>query len=181
MDVTVITPTILGRESLLQECKDSVINQIEPVKSHLYLLDKDLRGPGFIRNELAKQADTEWIAFLDDDDILLPEHFAIHKCFEDEADVIFSWSYVILKDGTKSEFKSSFDPKKILSGYNTIPMVVTIRKEIFDKVGGFDIEAKLEDLKLWQTLIAAQTRFYCINRITWHYRLTPNSRNMGYQ
>jgi len=179
MDVTVITPTIPGREDLLEECKSSVRNQIEPVTKHIWMLDEDKRGPGFIRNELIKKANTEWIAFLDDDDILLPEHFAIHKCFLDEADVIFSWSYVILEDGTKSRFESVVDPNKIHSGYNTLPIVATIRKDLLERIGGFDTRVKLEDLKLWQDLLNEGAKFYCINQITWHYRLTPNSRNIS--
>jgi len=81
VDVTVITPTVPGREKLLEECIESVRKQtLQPV-AHLVLMDKDKEGPAVIRNRLLKQVETEWVAFLDDDDLLMPNHFDVHNTY----------------------------------------------------------------------------------------------------
>lgn len=177
MDVTVITPTISGREKLLDECKLSVSNQLERVANHFWLLDQDRKGPAFIRNKLAKQADTEWIAFLDDDDLLMPNHFALHQPFQDEADVIFSWGEVVHTDGGRALFDSSFNKERILAGHNSIPVTASVRRSLFDKVGGFSLTERFEDWALWRDLIKINARFQCIETVTWEYRIFSEGRN----
>lgn len=61
-------------------------------------IDTERIGPGEIRNRLIKQADTEWVSFLDDDDTItldyvdrLKEEIAAHP----EADVIHFTQYFV--------------------------------------------------------------------------------------
>jgi glycosyltransferase involved in cell wall biosynthesis len=177
MDVTVITPTIVGREGLLLECIESVKGQIEPVADHRWLLDVERRGPAYTRNRIAMDINTEWIAFLDDDDLLLPEHFNLHKEFVDTADVIFSWGEVVHGDGGRALFDSSYNEERILAGHNSIPVTATVRRSLFNRVGGFDLNERFEDWALWKALILVGARFQCIQTVTWHYRIVTEGRN----
>lgn len=177
MDVTVITPTIPGREDLLEECIESVKNQLLPATAHLWAVDYDKRGPAFMRNQLVSQATTEWVTFLDDDDLMLPEHLLLHSAFVDEADVVTSWSYIVHRDGGQALFDTGHNPERILSGHNTMPVTASVRRESFLSVGGFKEHERFEDWALWRDLTLAGARFQNIERVTWHYRIQPLGRN----
>lgn len=177
IDLTVITPTVAGREALLEECKESVKNQTVPVADHRWLLDVNRHGPALTRNVLVRDVETEWIAFLDDDDILLPNHFEVHQPFLDDYDVIFSWGMVVHRDGGQALFDSSYNPERILQGHNSIPVTATVRRSLFNYVTGFRLEERFEDWALWRDLIYAGARFKCIEEVTWHYRISPEARN----
>lgn len=155
---------------MLQECIESVLNQTYPVKEHLYEVDVHGEGPARIRNRLTDKATTDWIAFLDDDDLLRPEHFAIHSQYEDDFDVIFSWGEIIDASGWREVFTSGYQPETILGGRNTIPITATVRTGVFRAVGGFNENERFEDWYLWKTLIQHGARFMCIEATTWDYR-----------
>lgn len=177
MDITVITPSLIDRAEKLAECRQSVLAQTYPVYDHLVMTDKDLKGPAWTRNQLALMVETEWIAFLDDDDLLLPNHFELHKEYQHTADVIFSWGEAIHPDGGRSLFDSHYNEESILSGHNTIPVTATVRTSKFREVNGFPENERFEDWGLWKRLILAKARFQGIEEITWHYRIFPENRN----
>src|SRR6266702_2525747 len=67
-DVTVVIPTIKGREHLLKRALASVEGQqVTPAAVEVHT-DYHRRGAHFARNEAIKNVKTDWIAFLDDDD-----------------------------------------------------------------------------------------------------------------
>jgi len=202
IDVTVITPTISGREELLEECMASVDAQTMKPAKHLIGLDKNLEGPAVIRNRLAKEVDTEWIAFLDDDDLLMPNHFEIHNTYmRDEGwdfghgnlelklvedvvadqgfmyDVISSWCMLVDDAGDSRLFDTAPHIDRIMENHNSLPVTATVRTSTFRSVGGFSARARFEDMALWQSLIAANAEFKAVYIPTWYYRVHPNSRN----
>lgn len=177
MDVTVITPTIAGREGLLQECIQSVKDcSGDHVRDHVWRLDLNFGGPALTRNRLIRTVNSEWTAFLDDDDVLLPNHFDLHSQHTD-ADVIFSWGMVIHPDGGEALFDSSYNKESILAGHNTIPVTASVRTEHLFQVGGFDVNERFEDWALWKALILNGSKFKCIEEVTWHYRVQAGNRN----
>lgn len=205
VDVTVITPTISGREHLLEECIESVKKQTIVPMEHRVKLDEHRVGPARIRNELAAGVRTEWITFLDDDDILLSNHFEIHNLYmkgsapapkrtcvsdlkqgtvesvvpgaEERWDVISTWCMMVHEPGNEVLFEGTPQPKRIMSGHNTLPITATVRTEMFNEVGGFNENVRFEDLVLWQDLYRAGARFKSFYIPTWHYRITPGGRN----
>lgn len=203
LDVTVITPTIPGREALLKECIASVENQITKPVDHLIDVDKDRDGPATIRNRLARKVTTEWVTFLDDDDLLMPNHFSIHSlyvgkdaetlasCVGDEKgmedftvgnfdylhDVVGTLPVIVGVDGKHEVFHSTPDYGSLLNGQNTLPITCTIRTEIFLKAGGFREHRILEDMILWKSIYRANGKFRIVHIPTWYYRLQPESRN----
>lgn len=70
-DLTFITPIGLTHRQLADRAIVSVKAQSVPCK-HLTMLDTDQRGPGYLRNVMLRQVDTEFVSFLDADDWLEP-------------------------------------------------------------------------------------------------------------
>ena len=77
VDVTVVVPTIAGREDLLARALLSVATQtVEPAEV-LVITDHQRQGAWWARNQGAALAKTRWLAWLDDDDELLPGHLEL--------------------------------------------------------------------------------------------------------
>ena len=138
---------------------------------HRMGVDESGVGPAKMRNLLARGVKTTWLSFLDDDDLMLPNHLAEHSEYFDTADVIFSWGMVIHPDGSEALFDSSYNEESILKGHNTIPVTATVRRSYFERVGGFPENERFEDWALWKRLILAGAKFQCIPKVTWHYRV----------
>lgn len=173
-NVTFITPTIASRSSILPEAIRSVENQQMPAKGHLIAVDFDKKGPSHIRNILARSVDTEWIAFLDDDDIVYPNHVSTASQFADSSDIIYTWCDSVGRENFNPN--SYFDSDRLLNAGNYIPVTTFVRTSAFIEVGGFDLESRLEDWDLWKRLYLKGYKFTCIPVVTWCYRFLGNNR-----
>jgi hypothetical protein len=71
VDVTVVIPIAPHHETVAERAIASVKAQTVPV-TLTTMIDQDRRGPGYVRNELAKGVTTRYIVFLDADDWLEP-------------------------------------------------------------------------------------------------------------
>jgi glycosyltransferase involved in cell wall biosynthesis len=176
MEITVITPTLPERNKLLSEAIASVSTQRHPVEGHLISVDNNRRGPIEIRNQLIKAVDTEWTAFLDDDDILYENHFEVMLPASDSADLIWTWC--------NSEGRGNFNPnstfneKRLREDGNFIPITVAVRTELLNRVGGF-VDHPQEDWHLWIRLLDVGARFVNVPVVTWNYRFMGNNRTFG--
>lgn len=193
-DVTLITPSLPGREDMLAETARSVQAQTIPVE-HLWLVDEDRLGPAPIRNKLLADATTELAGFVDDDDVLYPEHVEVCVAALREADACVAypwfrfdhprgwWPYgeflqIQGADGSKVHaFGQPFDPSA-LAHNSFIPVTVVARTECLRKVGGFPIPGtpewpheSTEEWGLWQRLVADGHSFVHVPTITWEYRV----------
>lgn len=171
-NVTVITPTIRGREEFLSECMRSVLKQKGGVPGHLIKLDWNNEGPASVRNELVSMADTEWILFLDDDDFLNEDYLEKIRSSSPYADVVYSWCN---EEGFNAGLDREFNAEA-LRGANYIPVTACVRKSLFDQVGGFPITGAYEDWGLWIKLLDAGARFKCVQEKLWTYRRHDGSR-----
>ncbi len=167
--ITVITPTIPGREDLLAECRASV-EQLGLV--HFVERDDRGEGPAVVRNRLVEQVATPWVLFLDDDDLLLPHYLQVVTPYLDDADVVYTdWHLTGAEDPQPlPEFNA-----EVLRRHNYIPVTACVRTEAFRKVGGFPA-ADLEDHDLWLSLLDAGYRFTHVPVTCWRYRRQRNSR-----
>lgn len=172
--VTVITPTIPERSNLLADAIDSVAAQQIQANGHLIGVDSSRQGPSYIRNKLSKSVDTEWIAFLDDDDILYNNHISVASQAKDHSDIIYTWCTSVGRDNFNPN--SYFDAERLMNAGNYIPVTTFVRTAAFFAVGGFDLEARFEDWDLWKRLYTNGYRFTCIPVITWSYRFLGNNR-----
>jgi glycosyltransferase involved in cell wall biosynthesis len=74
LTVTVGIPSIPGREEMLARALESVAVQTRQVDQVIVDVDVDRTGAAHTRNRILDHCDTDLIAWLDDDDLLLPRH-----------------------------------------------------------------------------------------------------------
>ncbi len=173
MDITVITPTIPSRTNLLADAILSVSEQNHSVVDHFIGVDLQKEGPSPVRNRLIQAVQTEWTAFLDDDDILKPNHFEVMAPFHEEADLIWTWCDSIGRGSFNPN--SRFNERRLRENGNYIPITVAVRTSKLREVGCFS-DARLEDWDLWIRLLDAGARFVNVPIVTWTYRFLGNNR-----
>lgn len=103
LPITVVIPTIPPREEMLRRAINSVHQQtFMPAGGASLALDLKREGSAATRNRALDAVTTDWVAFLDDDDILLPWHLQV--CWDAAqttgADVVYPGCEVIRQDGT---------------------------------------------------------------------------------
>jgi glycosyltransferase involved in cell wall biosynthesis len=174
--VTVVIPTIPGRGDLLERAIASVVAQSLPA-ALVVELDKHSEGAAATRNRALRQVDTEWTAFLDDDDELKPNH--LRACARlahlTGADVVYPWFDVVGGVDEIGCFGVPFDPD-LLARRNYIPVTTLCRTLAIKAVGGFenhpDPDGKpCEDWGLWLKLHAVGARFAHLPQRTWIWHL----------
>ena len=139
-DITVVIPTIPGREALLDRAMRSVLAQDLPPAAALVVPDTHGHGAPRTRHAGLEAVTTRWVAFLDDDDEFKPEHLAALRAAADEqgADYVFSWYDVVGgTDPRASEFGLPWDPEH--PRQTTITTLVNTA--LAQEVGGFLDEA----------------------------------------
>src|SRR4051812_9475074 len=96
-NVSVAIPSIPGREELLGRALDSVQAQTVAPQRVLVHTDVERHGAAWTRNRLLAQVRTSWVAWLDDDDELLPDHLQVllDGANQSGADLIFSNPIVV--------------------------------------------------------------------------------------
>ena len=172
MKIAVITPSKPNRAKLLEECKASVLAQTLPA-FHAIEVDVNLEGPAIVRNRIVASLDPsyDWIAPVDDDDIIYRDHLQLLAAQSENADVVYSPPS---KYGSGSIH--AFNAKE-LPGRNHIGMTSLVRRSMFEKVNGFWDKARFEDWDLWLRILKAGGRFVYVPTATWEYRQQPDSRN----
>jgi glycosyltransferase involved in cell wall biosynthesis len=159
--VSVLTPTIVGREQFLIECSASVRAQTVAAHEHLIGLDTKREGCSVKMNSLASQATGEWLLPLADDDLLLPGCLAALLAHADEGEIIYSPPLVT---GNEDRFWFFQAPP-------VIPSFALIRADLWHELGGYDETlAHEEDRDMWVKALAAGARFVRVDEPTWVYR-----------
>lgn len=175
--ITCLTPTIPPRTLLLARARRSVAEQKRPADNHVIAVDWTGDGPGATRNIALDRVTTEWVAFIDDDDELLPHHL---RACERAAkffggDVIYPIGrYDAVGDDPLGQLGRPFSADR-LRMTNYIPVTVMVRTQAVLDVGGFPVgdEAPLmgaqrcEDWGLWLRLLRAGATFTPLHQITW--------------
>lgn len=89
--VTVLIATIPGREDMLQRALDSVAEQTRQPDAVHVEKDPTRTGAARTRNRGLRHVRTRYVAFLDDDDELLPNHIEslMRVAEETDADVVY--------------------------------------------------------------------------------------------
>jgi GT2 family glycosyltransferase len=190
--ISVVIPTY-NRASLLLEAVDSVLNQTfkgfelividdgsvdetrEALKAYTGRLTycyQDHRGVSAARNQGLRLARGQWFAFLDSDDLWLPEKLAVQLDFfsRNQGALVCQTEEIWLRNGRR------VNPRKKHQKYSgdvfapsldlclISPSAVMIRRELLNCVGDFDETfPACEDYDLWLR-IAAQCPVYLIDR-----------------
>jgi glycosyltransferase involved in cell wall biosynthesis len=197
-DVTVCVPTIPRRRDQLERALRSVGNQTIPLDVTVAVsvaLDENGDGAATTRNRAWRNADTEWVAFLDDDDELRPNHVAacLAHAQETGADLVYPWFNIHTATGIDissndplsvpvngmyvSPYGVRFDAAlkhELMTRNNFIPVTVLVRRALLEEVGGFPIPGSAEwgdncceDWGLWRRLLNAGAKFEHLPQRTW--------------
>ena len=177
-DVTVITPSIPGRGGMRAVAIASVEQQIIKPRAHLIGIDIARKGSARMRNHLAGAADTTWLAPLDDDDVLQPNHLQVLLSGKDNADVVYSYCHVDGRDWTPNRL---FD-EAALRESNYIPITTLIRRTLWEELDGWHDSARVpngwEDHDFWVRALNAGATFHCVPAVTWTYRFHHGNKTM---
>lgn len=142
------------------------------------------QGPSAARNAALGIADGDLVAFLDDDDVLLPGHFdaVLPVIAAGEADVVYTTMLVsdVRAEPTaegyrdaRPAFNYDFDHEFLLTANYIPPLGLTMR---WPGPGGprFDAEVRLgEDWDLWLRMVADGYRFHHADVATAVYHRLP--------
>jgi hypothetical protein len=139
--VTVCVPTLTTRAPLLSRALASVGAQTRPADALAVAVDADRAGAWVTRNRAARMARTRWVAFLDDDDELLPHHLEhlLWAAAEQRADVVWGWFEVV---GGNDPFPPHFPTKQYDPAQpHVVPISYLVRRELLEEateqMGGF--------------------------------------------
>ena len=193
-DVTVVIPTIPGREELLRRAVASAQSQSIPVHVILVVNDRDRYGAHWARNTALEQVVTPWVAWLDDDDELLSNHIKVlvRGANKSGADMVFSYAEfvggrdplaVMRGDGViipePINFPWNADAERSLRVHgNFIPVTYMVKTDAVRAVGGFpapySFDARYsndcEDYGLLLRMLDAGYKFHHVCGVrTWRY------------
>lgn len=175
MEIAVITPSLPSRSNMLADCIASVDTQTFPAAAHLIGMDTRREGPAKVRARLLTAVDTEWVAFLDDDDVLDPWHLET-LANAPEADVVIPYCRFDGAPLPKQFCNRPFDPDA-LKRHGIFPITVLARTEAVKAAGGFRSDERYEDWELWKRMTANGCTFEVVPVVTWTYRTSaPNRR-----
>lgn len=204
--ISVVIPVYNIERKYLSKCLDSILNQSyknfeicladdcstksETISTLKEYEKKDNRIKVVYRkknghisectNSALKIASGEFIALVDDDDELTPDALyevvkALNK--NKKLDFIYSDEDKIDNTGKRCDpnFKPDYSPDTLLS-LNYICHLSVIRKNLIDKVGGF--EKKMEgaqDYDLFLKIVEKTNNIYHIPKILYHWRMVDGS------
>jgi glycosyltransferase involved in cell wall biosynthesis len=121
----------------------------------------------------------EYVALMDNDDELTPDAFyeVVKAINEEDAEFIYSDEDKLEMDGTFSDphFKPDFAPDMFLS-QNYISHLGVIKKELLDKVGGWELGLEgAQDYDLYLKVLELTDKIVHIPKVLYHWRKIPGS------
>ena len=181
MNITVVIPTIAGREDLLARAIDSVAAQTHAPVLIEVEEDPDRTGAAATRNRALKRVDTEFVAFLDDDDELFPNHLRVCSRFARLTGVDVAYpGYEAVGDDPVGCFGLEFDAT-LLRRRNFIPVTTLCRTEAVRAANGFQEHPDengdpCEDWGLWLAMLERGSTFGHVPQVTWRWHVNGRAR-----
>lgn len=199
-DVTVVMPTIPGRDSLRERALASVRAQtLQPLET-IVVTDRTRLGAAWARNLGAAQVTTTWLAWLDDDDEFLPHHLetllAATQVADPTPDLVYACMEVVGgRDPTAVAQDGQWvNPCGVPFGHeqeqhlryqgNFIPVTYLVRAQLVREVGGMPPSGGRgyeEDYQLLLRLLNVGARFLHVPQVTWRYHFHQANTGGGVQ
>ncbi|MFN3414390.1 MAG: glycosyltransferase, partial [Thermoanaerobaculum sp.] len=158
---------------------DSVLATVEAGVSIVKVEHPQPRGRPAALNAGVAAATGAWVAFLDDDDLFLPQHLTLLQATASakNARVAYAGCRLVPVDGgdEKEVFATPFH-RDLLAVANFIPIcAVLVDRSVLLDVGGFDESLPyLEDWDMWLRLAECHDFAFC-PEVTSIYRVRPGS------
>lgn len=193
-DVTVVIPTHPGRLEFTSQAFVSAVDQTHRPQAVIVQVDNERRGAAWTRNEALKSVRTHWVAFLDSDDWLYPQHLEslLDAAADSGADLVYPYFDT---DGPDvlctSRYGKIVSPEGVPFGPEQeswlrnrggfIPVTHLCRADRIKRVGGFPAQGRFavpegnvsgdcEDYGLLIRLLDRGARFHHWPERTWFYR-----------
>lgn len=178
MDITVAIPTIPSRGARLRRAVFSVTMQERSASAISIALDTSKDGSAVTRNRALDAVQTEWVAFLDDDDLFLPNHLEVlaRGAEETGADIVYGLPRVL--DAHQNVVPRHwtwggpevFAPD-LLRAQSYITVSSLVRTELAREVGGFEFRKSAsgqynDDHGFYVRLLDAGAKFHHIHTET---------------
>lgn len=182
--ITVVVPHIPVRLADLIQCLGSINAQTRPADAVIVSTDLTRAGSASTRNRGLMQVVTEFTAFVDDDDVLLPPHLGVLEAAaaESGADVVYSGCVVLNADNQEipprpewGRFGLPFDGD-LLRLRSWLPVTSLVRTELAQEVGGFEFAddpstgGSYDDWGFYLKMLDAGARFHHVPVRSWLWR-----------
>lgn len=146
---------------------------------HLIVTDNDREGSAVVRNRGLNSVTTEYTAFLDDDDELLPHHIRVLYgwALKTGADVLYPECRIVMNGQDVPNTPEwagrpgrPFDPD-ILRQRSFIPVTTLVRTELAQAVGGFQYVdgSPYDDWGMFRAMLDAGAKFFHVPVLTWRW------------
>jgi glycosyltransferase involved in cell wall biosynthesis len=154
---------------VFDECWDNTYKVAEKLTNYIQVIKTPKTGLSDAKNEGIRYINTDWVAFLDADDMWLPEKLEKQVKHLQNADII-STHYWFRKIGDKEEItESCFSTKDYVTHDQIAARLpvenclchgsILMKRSIFDKVK-YGNHKGIEDWVLWKDCLALGYRFY---------------------
>jgi glycosyltransferase involved in cell wall biosynthesis len=167
--ITVVIPSIPPRRELLTRALGSVLGQTLPAAAISVAVDLNHQGSATTRNRALAAVQTEWTAFLDDDDTFLPNHLELlSACAESTgADVVYSVPEFVGRPPVNLRFGLPFDADELRRD-NYIPVTSLVRTELA-QIAKFRCPrgSIYDDWGFYRGLLNLGAKFVHLPEVTW--------------
>jgi len=176
-DITVVIAHIPTRRDLLTRALKSVQRQLLAPVEVIVEEDIDHTGAAATKNRGLAQVATDWVAFLDDDDQMLPTHLSTLRraAADTTADVVYSVPIVPENPGfvaAEPQYFRPFDPD-VLRQRSFIQTTSLVRADLMREAGGFQCPpgSDYDDWGAWLAMLDLGAKFHHVQEQTfvWHH------------
>lgn len=169
-------PSLPTRPGMLAEALESVAHQTLQATEICVALDTGRRGAAVTRQRALDMASCDWVAFLDDDDKMLPQHLRVlANCAETNgADYCFSYFVRAQGGDPLGVFGVPFDPANPHQTTTTILVKRALAVQVgFPRPEGLYDKGRLfsgEDWRFTMECIRAGAKIMHVAEETWIWR-----------
>ena len=177
--------TIIVLDECWNKTKEMIDNSIYNLDLTILTRDKK-EGLSYVKNFGLQYVDTEWVGFLDADDLYLPTKLEqqINYIQNNDVDFLGTHCWNINSNDDNNLFLSCFDNTQNITHSDISSKIFTenvlthgsmlIKKNIINNLGGYHDVRGMEDWDLWKRGINNGYKFYQIPERLYTYRLNTS-------